>query len=233
MHEADPYGHLVIGGASPSDREIAKLVGASISEAKKCLAELRNAGVFSTNSEGLIYSRRMVRDREKAERDRINGAAGGNPQLKTPVGFGNGAGLRLNPAEQGINGLDNERVNPHDKPPDKAARAHTPAFQNPDTRKEASEGSNEPSAAPAALDPRKEVFERGKAILGNRAGGMIAKLLKHCDGDCRRAIDLLRHAESKSDPREYLGAVLRGDAVARTDEVLAETERLYRNLGVS
>lgn len=62
---------------------------------------------------------------------------------------------------------------------------------------------------------------------------MIARLLSHCGGDCRRVLDLVQLAESKSDPREYLGAVLRGDTVVRADEVLAETQRLYRELGVS
>jgi hypothetical protein len=26
MHEAEPYGHFIVGGAAPSEREIAKLV---------------------------------------------------------------------------------------------------------------------------------------------------------------------------------------------------------------
>jgi hypothetical protein len=235
MHEAEPYGYLVIGGAGPSEKEVAILVGASVSEVKRCLSELKNAGVFSTNSDGLIYSRRMVRDREKAERDRINGAAGGNPQLKPSGGLDVSAGLIPDPAapNQRVNGLDNGGVNPADKPQDKAARAHAPATHMPESRKKDSEGSTEPSAAAAALDPRKEVFDRGKALLGNRAGGMIARLLSHCGGDCRRVLDLVQLAESKSDPREYLGAVLRGDTVARADEVLAETQRLYRELGVS
>jgi hypothetical protein len=89
------------------------------------------------------------------------------------------------------------------------------------------------SAAPVSLDPQKEVFKRGKSMLGRNAGAMITKLLRHCHGDCRRALDLLQLAESKSDVREYLGAILRGDAGARADEVLAHTERLYRALGVS
>jgi hypothetical protein len=235
MHEAEPYGHLIVGGAAPSEREIARLVGASVSEVKSCLSELRNAGVFSTNSEGVIYSRRMVRDREKAQRDRVNGAAGGNPQLKMPGGFSYGARLSRNPADmnEAVNGLDNGRVNPADKPLDKAAGARPPTFQKPVSREQDAEGSNEPSAAPAALDSRKEVFDRGKAILGNRAGGLVAKLLQHCDGDCRRALSLLQLAASKGDPREYVGAVLRGDAAAKTVEILAETERLYRDLGVS
>ena len=48
---------------------------------------------------------------------------------------------------------------------------------------------------------------------------------------CLAALDLLRRCERKNDPREYANAILRGDA--RADDVLAETERLYRDLGVS
>jgi hypothetical protein len=235
MHEAEPYGHFIVGGAAPSEREIAKLVGASISEAKRCVLELRNSGVFSTNPEGVIYSRRMVRDREKAERDRINGGAGGNPKLRPPNGIEDGAGLTPNSArlDHSVNRLDNGGVNPPYWPPDKAARAHAPGFQKPDTKLKGSEGSNEPSAATPALDSRKEVFDRGRAILGRNAGGMITNLLRHCDGDCQRVLEVLRRAESKSEPREYLGAVLRGDTGVRADEALAQTERLYRDLGVS
>jgi hypothetical protein len=235
LHEAEPYGHFVIGGAAPSDKEVSFLVGASAIEAKKCLAELKAAGVFSTNSEGVIYSCRMVRDRDKAERNRINGATGGNPQLTPSSRFKDGPGLTPSSAEldHGVNGLDNGGVNPPHNPSDKAAHAHVRAVQKPDTRTEDSEGSIEPSAAGAALDPQKEVFDRGKAILGRNASGMITTLLRDCDGNCRRAVGLLRLAESKSDPREYLGAILRGDVSAKSEEVLAQTERLYRDLGVS
>jgi hypothetical protein len=55
---------------------------------------------------------------------------------------------------------------------------------------------------------------------------MITNLLRHCDGDCQRVLEVLRRAESKSEPREYLGAVLRGDTGVRADEALAQTERL-------
>jgi len=43
----------------------------------------------------------------------------------------------------------------------------------------------------------------------------------------------LEQASAKSDAREYIGAVLRGDTGARADSVLAETARLYRDLGVA
>lgn len=84
MHEANPRGSLVINGAPLSDRQLASIAGASPKETTSLLAELEAAGVFSRDN-GVIYSRRMRRDDEKAERDKANGKAGGNPNLKGGV----------------------------------------------------------------------------------------------------------------------------------------------------
>ena len=102
----------------------------------------------------------------------------------------------------------------------------TPPYIFERTHKNVREG-----AGTRPADPQKAVFDLGKAILGNSAGGLIRKLLRHVGDDCDRALDLLRRCERKNDPREYANAILRGDA--RADDVLAETERLYRDLGVS
>lgn len=82
MHEASPRGWLLINGRSVSDRQIASLAGSSIDEVAACLKELEEAGVFSRDGNGDIYSRRMHRDEEKAALDKANGATGGNPALK-------------------------------------------------------------------------------------------------------------------------------------------------------
>ena len=85
MHEAEPYGHLLVGAVSPSTKQLAALLGATQKETETLLRELEEAGVFSRTEAGVIYSRRMVRDREKAEIDRENGRNGGNPALKGGV----------------------------------------------------------------------------------------------------------------------------------------------------
>jgi biotin operon repressor len=95
-----------------------------------------------------------------------------------------------------------------------------------DTLAKANAGS-----APAAL--RARLYDAGKTILGLKTGGLVTRLLNHCAGDCQRALDLLQLCGAKSDPREYLNAILRGDATIRADDVLAETDRLYREIGVS
>lgn len=86
MHEAEPYGHLTINGTEPTLQDIASLVGRPLGEVRKAMAELEQRQVYSTDAlQGTIYSRRMVRDKAKAEKDRENGKGGGNPKLKGGV----------------------------------------------------------------------------------------------------------------------------------------------------
>lgn len=84
MHEAEPRGSLLVHGNSVSERQLAGLAGCSLKEATGFIEELEAAGVFSRDN-GAIYSRRMRRDDEKAERDKANGRSGGNPALKRGV----------------------------------------------------------------------------------------------------------------------------------------------------
>lgn len=81
MHEAEPYGHLVTDGHPVTMRQIASLAGITPPECGKLMAELESAGVYSRTEDKTIYSRRMVRDKAKAEKDRNNGKGGGNPIL--------------------------------------------------------------------------------------------------------------------------------------------------------
>lgn len=82
MQEAEPFGHLVIKGTIPTTAQLASLLGGAEREVKRLLAELKQAGVYSVTDDGVIYSRRMVRDKAKAEKDSANGGRGGNPILK-------------------------------------------------------------------------------------------------------------------------------------------------------
>ena len=92
------------------------------------------------------------------------------------------------------------------------------------------------SAAPAAPDVRavvsseSEVFRVGKEVLGANAGGMITRLRKAQHFDDRAALDLIEQARAKDDPREWLGAVLRGDATAATPDHILFPPEAYRNV---
>lgn len=104
MHESDRPGFLLIAGQPPSARQLASLLGGSEKEIRKLLTELEQAGIFSTDPEtGAIFSRRMVRDKAKEERDRENGRGGGNPKLKAPDNQpGKPSGISPD-ANQGVN----------------------------------------------------------------------------------------------------------------------------------
>lgn len=86
MHdEGDPYGHLSINGTQPTTSHLARMLGGTPKEVERLLGELEGAGVFSRTEAGTIYSRRMVRDKIKADTDRANGKdGGGNPNLIRP-----------------------------------------------------------------------------------------------------------------------------------------------------
>lgn len=86
MHEATPYGHLLISGKSPTDTQIAVLAGAPLDQVTALLGELESQGVFSRTRDGVIYSRRMIRDEKKSAMARKNGGKGGNPSLSNDKG---------------------------------------------------------------------------------------------------------------------------------------------------
>ncbi len=108
MHEAEPYGYLTISGKAVTPRQMAALAGVSQGECMKYMLELASAGVYSIDDDKTIFSRRMVRDKAKADKDRENGKGGGNPRLK---------------------GSDNGWVNPPDK-----AQMPEAKFQNSDSK---------------------------------------------------------------------------------------------------
>jgi uncharacterized protein YdaU (DUF1376 family) len=64
-------------------------------------------------------------------------------------------------------------------------------------------------AASAAL-PEAELFRRGKEILGKTSGGVIKNLLKAKQNNVPLARAAIEQASTKADPREYIGAIIRG-----------------------
>lgn len=81
MHEATPRGFLVVNGKAVNERQLASLSGGSVDDVRACLAELLEAGVYSVDEQGTIFSRRMVRETERSVKASDNGKMGGNPIL--------------------------------------------------------------------------------------------------------------------------------------------------------
>lgn len=100
MHESAHRGFLLVEGVVPSVKQLALLLGGSEKEIASLLSELGGTKVYSITGEpmpediealiprgmpdGVMLSRRMVRDEAKATKDRENGRGGGNPTLKPP-----------------------------------------------------------------------------------------------------------------------------------------------------
>lgn len=86
MHQGAPYGYLKVGGKVIHLASLASVIGAPSADVQGWLAELEEAGVFSRDDDGCIYSRRMVRDELIREKRAAGGHLGGNPTLKgSPV----------------------------------------------------------------------------------------------------------------------------------------------------
>lgn len=80
-HENGAYGVLSINGKPMVPAQIARMVGESPAAVVKLLGELEDAGVFSRDDQGCIFSRRMVKD-ERIRNVRADaGRLGGNPNL--------------------------------------------------------------------------------------------------------------------------------------------------------
>lgn len=147
MHESNEVGFLLVEGVAPTPRQLVGLLGGSEKEITKLLAELAAAKVYSVVGgkmpddvralipadieEGVILSRRMVRDEAKATKDRENGKGGGNPRLKG-----------------GDNPKANRGVNPPANPQNQS--------QSPEARKEDHEAAAASSSVAArATDPER------------------------------------------------------------------------------
>jgi hypothetical protein len=130
MHDAEPYGHLLVNGKAPTTKQLAAILGDSEKELKNLLVELESAGVFSKTEAGVITSRRMVRDEEKAREDANNGRRGGNPWVKGGV----------NPSDNGGDKAQTPDARRHDLKPNtralsrgRRAAAQTQAVAQPAT----------------------------------------------------------------------------------------------------
>jgi hypothetical protein len=81
MHDGEPYGHLTAGGVVISPAELSRIVGVSAKRCVSLLGDLESRGVFSRTPEGVIFSRRMVRDERIRATRAASGRLGGNPIL--------------------------------------------------------------------------------------------------------------------------------------------------------
>lgn len=80
MHQAEPYGHLVVNGKPIALDTLARIVGCTAAECRRWVTELTDSGVLSI-ADGVIFSRRMVKDEHNRKVRAAGGKLGGNPAL--------------------------------------------------------------------------------------------------------------------------------------------------------
>lgn len=85
MHQAKRRGYLETAmGAPIDDPMLCRLIGANEPDIERCRNELIAAGVVSVDDDGVMYSRRMVKESAKAEKcARAGKAGGGNPAFRS------------------------------------------------------------------------------------------------------------------------------------------------------
>ena len=81
MHEGSPYGHLKVANKVILPANLAQMVGLTLDQVECSLNELRDAGVFDETEDGVIFSRRMIRDENVRNARASGGKLGGNPAL--------------------------------------------------------------------------------------------------------------------------------------------------------
>lgn len=97
-------------------------------------------------------------------------------------------------------------------------------------------------APPDPTIPEREYFMRGREVLGNKSGAILAKLLKAKGGNAALARAAIEQASQKQNPAEYVGACCRDGPIAKpltefqrkqqeTNDVRAELRNFANGLG--
>ncbi len=104
-----------------------------------------------------------------------------------------------------------DKPQPAKYPPPPEHSPNAPRLVAPE-RREREEGKEEDAASAAPVVPSDEAdfFRRIKQVAGPNAGGLGKRLLEAKQGNVALARAAVEQASTKQDPREYLGAIIRG-----------------------
>jgi hypothetical protein len=191
MHQGTPYGHLTLPATGEDGRKdvlrpilphiLARMVGTSTEDVQRLLEELESAGVFSRSEDGIIYSRRMVKD-ERLRESRANG---------------------------GIQSLNNPNVpRPRDDRKDTLEGSFPPSFGGSPSSSSSSSSSKNIISNPSGFDDAvKVIFDHylertGRnpktyeftAMRKRKGVARLRECLRKTGGDLAKAVDLMQIA---------------------------------------
>lgn len=128
--------------------------------------------------------------------------------------------------EGGLRSAEKRKQNQSEAPSKPQANVHQPSthlhlqeqdslFTNVNSAPEAQKAKPKKSPTPLEIE-RKDLFDRGKAVLGDGAGGLIQKLLAEKHGNLALARAAVEQASTMDNPRQYIGGILRGIGNGKT-----------------
>lgn len=237
-HEGEPYGHVVINGRAATNMQIAKIVGHPEKDIAKLLHELEYAGAFSRTDQGVIYSRRMVRDKEISDQAAIDGKSGGNPVLrkgaKPPVPSNGGGGLTP-PLNLDLNGGGCEPLKPLE------ARSKNQETYTTYTAPSAADAREAKAQDPEIVDIKTQAWREGKRIVRaltgqpeREAGALVGKLAGILKSDCAALLAIVTEAERLNplDPSAWLIAAATARGVQAHTGISQRKKGMLRAAGL-
>lgn len=201
-HESERYGYLSINGKAMTPAQLARIVGETPALVTKLLREIEDAGVLSRTEDGIIFSRRMVRDEELRNIRAANGVKGAEHGKKgASHGVKGGRPVKATAGE--ITPLETPQEDRKEPPPSSSSSSSFNSVA------EATGGR-----PPKITDPAEIIFGYGLSMLVS--GGTAEKQARSFLGGLRKMhgdvalIDKLREcAKAKPlQPLEWLAAAL-------------------------
>jgi len=114
-----------------------------------------------------------------------------------------------------------------------AERQQNACLEKENIEKKKEEEEREATASAAPLDPsipEREYFLRGREVLGNKSGAMIANLLKAKGKNVALARSALEEASQKQNPIEYVAAICRGPPAVRPNTAHQQERQTGREI---
>ena len=195
MHEGEPYGHLTVQGRQISSDMLARLVGEPPASVKKWLKELEENDVFSLSEEGVIFSRRMVRDEEVRERRAAGGEAGASHGKKG--------------ASHGVKGGRPRGKKPPSGDEERGVSKPPPSSSSSSSSSEEVRLSNDNRANP---DSDKAFWDTAKGYLGPKNASLIGRWVRDHGREATAAAISAAQVERAVNPVEFIQGRFRKEA---------------------
>ncbi len=176
-HECEPYGHLTVNGRAMTSAQIGRHTGLTARECDALLLELADAGVLSRTDEGVIFSRRMVRDEDLRNRRASGGAAGAEHGVKGAEAGSKGGRPKAD------KGGSETPLTAEQKPPPSSSSSSSPSGSPPVSSKPpgGARTASRGSRLPPGWDPGDSgmAFARQQGLANGKAQGELAKFRDH------------------------------------------------------